>query len=115
MTAEEAAMVSRLLNVDVQEVMTRAGIDLRGVLGERGEFEAPATKVEEVRAEPPAAPQSSVFVTKNNSGNSGNSELLEIPVPIAGGITAFLKIPRELSRADAERIAAIIVAFSQQN
>lgn len=112
MTAEEAAMVSRLLNVDVQEVMTRAGIDLRGVLGV---LEAPTAKGGEVGVEPPAPPQPSVFVTRNNSGNSEKSALIEIPVPISGGFTAFLKIPRELSKADAERIAAIIVAFSQQN
>lgn len=94
MTAEEAVEVSRVLGVDVEEVLRHAGISLGTIAAVKGgprSIEPPA---------PPAPP----------AADAGR--MLEIPVPLANGEVAVLRLPHRLGAADAERIAALVRAFA---
>jgi transcriptional regulator with XRE-family HTH domain len=119
MAADEAASIARLLGVDVAEVMRHGGIDVRGVAPDnpatlnRGVGNAPTPQH---NTQQPAGNAEKITekIVSEFPENSGCNSFVEIPVPISGGFTAILKIPRDFSRDDADRIAAIIVAFSQQ-
>lgn len=90
--AKEIAEMAKLLGVGVEEVMTRlgAGVPVKRVEGRSGAVEA-AQSVER--------------------GVEGG-EMLNIPVPMSDGSTANLSVPRALTKADADRIAALVAAFA---
>lgn len=95
MSAAEAAEVSRVLNVDVDEVLRRAGIGLAVV--------AAAKPVKDVKAATVAPAMEAAVV---------NTSMIDVPVPMADGSTATLSLPRAMTRADAERIAALVQALA---
>jgi len=85
MSAAEAAAIAKVLGIDVQEVILRAGIH------------APMPgrdRVERV-VQPKEAP--AVVV-------SPDPDVIEVPVPMADGSVARLLLPKALTRADAERL-----------
>ena len=100
MSAAEAAAIGKVLSVDVQEVITRAGIVVPPSTG-RG---APAVREQ-------AAVVMAGGGVPGESVTSGN-DLLEIPVPLSDGSVARLQLPKVLTKADAAKIAAIVGAFS---
>lgn len=90
-TAQEVAEIARMLGVGVDEVLARLGT---GVVSAKRASEATSGAVAAAMA-------------------AGVSEdLLELPVPMTNGGTARLMIPRQLSKVDAERIAALLSAFA---
>lgn len=99
MSAAEAAEVSRVLNVDVEEVLRRAGIDLGLVAAAKGRGVA-GEGVKAIREAP--------------AGVSGatTGEGVAIPVLLSNGGTATLTLPCRLTREDAERISALVLAFA---
>ena len=84
MTAAEASGIAKLLSVSAEEVLQRAGV-LHHAPADTGLSEAP-----------PRA--------------WGG---LEVPVPLSDGATLMLKLPRKLSKADAEKISAVVKAFAE--
>lgn len=94
MSAAEAAELARLLGVTVNEVMRHAGI-ARVEYFENGPVKAP-----------PSPPAKSVSTT------AGVTETLDLPVPMSDGTTALVRIPRKLTKADADRIAAVVQALA---
>lgn len=97
MSAAEAAELARLLGVTVNEVMRHAGI-ARVEYFENGPVKAPPS--------PPLPPTESVPAT------AGGAATLDLPVPMSDGTTALVRIPRKLTRADADRIAAVVQALA---
>lgn len=89
MSAAEAAEIARMLGVSVDEVLARAGAG------------APAKRAAGSAEPVVAAPQPAEA-----------SAMLTIPVPLSNGATANLNIPRVLTKADADRIAALVAAFA---
>lgn len=90
--AKEIAEMARLLGVGVDEVMTRlgAGVPVKRASSVEGRVEAVAA------IERPAE----------------GGDMLNIPVPMSDGSTATLSVPRALTKADADRIAALVAAFA---
>lgn len=93
MSAAEAAELARLLGVTVNDVMHHAGI----------------AKVEYFESRPVKA---LVAPPPPESAPIGGSETLDLPVPMSDGTTALVRIPRKLTKADADRIAAVVQALS---
>lgn len=92
MSAEEAAAVSRLLNVDVEELIghLRDSEPGKAATGHAG------------------GPAGGFAAT----GGAGEDDGVVLPVPLTGGGMAQLSLPRRLGVADAERIAALVRAFA---
>lgn len=89
MSAAEAAEMARLMNVSVDEVLRHAGISsVEYFEGER-QPARPAT--------PKVAPA---------------EDMLELPVPLSNGRVVRLILPQRLTKADADRIAALVTAFA---
>lgn len=97
MTAKEAAEIARLLGVGVDEVLTRSGAGAPRQTRSAG-----------------AGAIVSGFETTGAKGRekSFEGDMVELPVPMVGGGTARLTVPRGLTKADAERIAAMLSAFA---
>lgn len=87
--AKEIAEMAKLLGVGVDEVMTRlgAGVPVKRVEGRVEAAQSVERGVEAV-------------------------DMLNIPVPMSDGSTATLSVPRALTKADADRIAALVAAFA---
>ena len=92
MTTTEAAEIARLLNVEVGEVMVRAGAVL------------PAK-------EPPAASVARAGKVGPGSAVDGAVTTLEVPIPMANGGLAWVRMPRGITKADAERVCAVVLAM----
>lgn len=94
MSGAEAAEIAKFIGVSVDEVLVRAGAT--PTLPARHS----ETPVETPKAASPTQP---------------STDLLEVPVPTSDGNMARLLLPRGLTKADAERIAALVMAFSGAN
>lgn len=96
MSAAEAAEVSRVLDVDVEEVLRHAGISMGMVAAVKGQR---------------ASAAGATATGERRRAEMADGEL-EIPVPLTDGGVARLVLPRGLRREDAERIAAMVTAFA---
>lgn len=100
MSASEAALIAKVLGVPVDDVLREAGIAGGNVASFRPKGDgAPAVAAVEV------------VVTKSKVVESVAT--FTLPVPMSDGSTAQLVLPRELTKADAERIAAVVVALAK--
>lgn len=102
LSAAEAAEIARFLGVSVEEVLTRAGV---GITIPKGKASMNAQRIESATSgqSPPASP----------APRQTPPDMLDIPVPMSDGSTAHLTVPRVLTKADADRIAALVAAFAQ--
>lgn len=89
-TAQEAVEIARVLGVELEAVVTKAGLG-RGV---GGLLEGSGTG------------------SATEGGAEGGSDVFEVPVPLADGGVVRLPLPRRLRRGDAERIAAVVRAWA---
>jgi transcriptional regulator with XRE-family HTH domain len=105
-TAKEAVEIARVLGVELEAVVTKAGLG-RGVGGLlRGSGEGAPEGGGETgvgRGEKGAAEDEGIEVP---------AEVFEVPVPLADGGVVRLPLPRKLGRGDAERIAAVVRAWA---
>lgn len=115
MGAEEAAAISRLLNVDVD--------DLIGHLRTEGALGAGANAGSGQRADRgKGSARKAAAVAGSGAGVDGGSprdvtatgeiEEIMLPVPLISGGFARVFVPVRLSKADAERISAVVCAVS---
>lgn len=86
-TAKEAVEIARVLGVELEAVVTKAGLG-RGV---GGLLEGSGTE---------------------GGSDEGSGDVFEVPVPLADGGVVRLPLPRRLRRGDAERIAAVVRAWA---
>lgn len=102
MTAAEAALISRVLGVGVDEVMRRAGLDPRRAMVSEGAGMGSAVSGGD------GAPSG-----KGGAGGSGvaGEGVVVVPVPLSDGRVVQIPLPVGLKREDAAKIAAIVVAF----
>lgn len=101
MTAAEAALISRVLGVGVDEVMRRAGLDPRRAMVSEGKGMASAVSGGD------GSPSG-----KGGSGvSAGEDGVVVVPVPLSDGRVVQIPLPVGLKREDAAKIAAIVVAF----
>ena len=96
MSAAEAADIARFLGVDVQEVLTRAGVD--------------STHPTKTRDQ--GGWGASPTATHLTAMGEPTESMFDLPVPLADGGVAVLRLPHRLGSADAERIAALVKAFA---
>lgn len=102
LSASEAAEIAKFLGISVEEVLFRSG-NSTTMPGRGKHMSLPPA--------PPTPPSSGS--SQPRSAGDGMSELLEIPVPMSDGSLAKLVVPRSLTKADAEKIAALVAAFAQ--
>lgn len=108
MSAAEAATIARVIGVGVDEVLSRAGI----ASGAVGAGKAPMGRrwVDDQDSHGPAGDDDQEVPVAGESGAGG---LLAIPVPLSDGSVASLHLPIGLTKADADRIAAMVQAFAR--
>lgn len=105
MRANEVADIARFLGVDPAEVVVRAGGDAT-IPGHRSRAAAmPFSRAGVGRG------NGSDDVQKMDATRSLQRDMLDLPVPLSDGGVAILKLPARLSKGDAERIAALVMAF----
>lgn len=92
MSAAEAAEVAKFLGVSVEEVLWKSG----------------NTATMPAKEKPPSFRPP---VPQNTAGLQ--NAMFDVPVPMADGSLATLSIPRELTKADAERISALVSALAR--
>jgi transcriptional regulator with XRE-family HTH domain len=100
LSAAEAAEIAKFLGLSVEEVLFRSGNTASIPKGKTTLTGAPPTP-----PSTPSAPQRPMI--------DGVGDQLEIPVPMSDGSTAKLTVPRLMTKADAEKIAALVAAFAQ--
>jgi transcriptional regulator with XRE-family HTH domain len=94
-TAKEAVEIARVLGVELEAVVTKAGLRR----GAGGLLEGNAGgSIETGGAE--------------GGSDEGGGDVFEVPVPLADGGVVRLPLPRKLGRGDAERIAAVVRAWA---
>jgi len=101
MSAADASAVAQFLNVSVDEVLGHAGITRA----------APAKGNHQTRDA--TTDMGSIVHRKPESPLAPPTDLLDVPVPLSDGTLARLTLPRMLTKADAEKIAALVAAFAQ--
>jgi transcriptional regulator with XRE-family HTH domain len=102
-TAKEAVEIARVLGVELEAVVTKAGLKrgVGGLLeGNAGGNNEGGGKTGVGRGE------------KGAAEDEGGSDVFEVPVPLADGGVVRLPLPRKLGRGDAERIAAVVRAWA---
>lgn len=97
MSVTEAAEIARYLGVEVDDVLRHAGAGL-GPHEDVGPHEYG-------HQAPPLAP-------RLTNGQGAGVDMLEMPFPMADGLIARLTLPQKLTKADAQRIAAFVMAFA---
>lgn len=108
MSAAEAAMIAKVLGVPVADVLRQAGIDGAGgrvAESNMGSFR-PKGDGARVAVHPPVEKKTAL-------PPEPGANMFTMPVPMSDGTTAQLVLPRELTKADAERIAAVVVALAK--
>ena len=106
MSVTEAAEIAKFLGVGVDEVLLRAGAG--GVPNGRERREAAAR----IAAADNGWQDVPDVQHKAMNAATSTSATLEIPVPMSDGSLALLRLPRALTKADADRIAALVSAFA---
>lgn len=101
MSAAEAAEVARFLNVGVEEVLGRAGV--ARTIPDKTKHQPRGT-----------ASMGSTTYRKADQPILFEGNQLEIPVPMSDGSVAMLTIPRDLTKADAERISGLVAALARE-
>lgn len=141
MSAAEAAEVARILNVEVDEVLRRAGIYAAAdsaraeaamaqhdIYMARKAFEPPRTpqqqaddarqaverRKEEARARLAHAQHEvqRLGIAEPPATTTIPEGMIELPVPMSDGSVAKLLLPRTMTKGDADRIAAVVQALA---
>ncbi len=59
-----------------------------------------------------ATPASRVSAIADQAGDNQAAELVQYPFPLRNGVMAYLSLPRDLRRSEAQRIAAFVASLS---
>ncbi len=121
MSAAEAAEVARVLNVSVDEVLARAGIYAAAdsVRAQAAMAQHEISLARKSAAEPLNGAAAAGVAEKRVSGRIegaatalNGSDTVDVPVPMADGAVAVLRLPRTMRKDDAQRISAVVAALA---
>ena len=110
-TAKEAVEIARVLGVELEAVVTKAGIG-KGVSGLSEGSVKDAPEGSGASGSGASGSGASGSGASGSGAAGGGEEVFEVPVPLADGGVLRLPLPRKLGRGDAERIAAVVRAWA---